>query len=35
MYYLRISDEPLNVAELYAKLVDPKYGGQVQNVGVN
>ncbi len=33
MYYLRISDEPLNVAELYAKLVDPKYGGIDMFVG--
>lgn len=33
MHYLRISDQPIEVGELYEKLVAPKYGGIDMFVG--
>ena len=33
MYYLNISDSPIQVGALYEKLKDPKYGGIVTFVG--
>lgn len=33
MHYLRISDEPIDVAALYQRLVDPQYGGIDMFVG--